>query len=159
MEHCSNCNRSVTRTKFGSGLCRDCWATERAGMCQIEGCDALPRTHGVCPAHYNFYPQLRYLAGDPITERRTMSDGYINARVAGILTGEHRLIMAKMLGRVLKVGESVHHKNGNRVDNRPENLELWQSSPRFGQRVSESHAVTCPACGTPITLTVTARRP
>jgi hypothetical protein len=68
------------------------------------------------------------------------SDGYLlvhcpeypkatkgNGRVKRGYVLEHRLIMANHLGRVLRDDENIHHINGDKTDNRIDNLELTNS--------------------------------
>lgn len=50
---------------------------------------------------------------------------------------EHVFIMAEHLKRPLRKGESVHHKNCDRLDNRIENLELWVKGQPPGGRVDD----------------------
>lgn len=60
-----------------------------------------------------------------------------NATNARGAIAEHTFIMSEYIKRPLKKGETVHHINGNRSDNRIENLELWHKSHPPGQRLED----------------------
>lgn len=102
------------------------------------------------PDHPNFrygrqvsgegYVMVWLSEGDPLAAMRN-DRGYVR---------EHRIVMARQLGRVLYPYEQVHHRNGERADNRPENLELWETDHPAGQRPDDvpdrKHCPTC-SCG------------
>lgn len=114
--------------------------------CSIQGCIKLALysdTRGHCAMHHSrFYK--RGDAGSPEPEIAPKGAGTTDANGYRVVRGrkEHHLVMEHILGRPLWPDESVHHKNGIRDDNRPENLELWNidrrgQNQRNGQRVED----------------------
>lgn len=53
---------------------------------------------------------------------------------------EHILVAEELLGRHLHPDENVHHRNGVKDDNRPENLEIWTRPQPSGIRAADAIA-------------------
>jgi hypothetical protein len=124
--------------------------------CSVDGCSSRSLSRGWCRSHYY---RARGNHGNPLgpatkevqqrntfrerakpdrPERLTTRDGYAWVIVpTGGRRQEHRVVMERMLGRPLERHENVHHINGVKDDNRPENLELWVVSQPSGQRVDD----------------------
>lgn len=151
MIECSD--ETCARPIKASGLCSRHYQAARihsnAGpRCTIDGCTNADYCRGLCPKHYQRQRQGRDLTPERERGDGAEIDGYVYRITPGHPRGrrnhdyvaEHRLVMERILGRHLTPKETVHHRNGVRNDNRPENLELWNGSHPAGQRAADKLA-------------------
>ncbi len=113
-------------------------------VCAAEDCGIPSMAKGLCSRHYQRQREGLNLDSpwrDYALYRSKNSEGYVMLRGLPVYPAayvlEHRHVMEQHLGRALRPGETVHHRNGKRDDNRVENLELWAKSHPTGQRVSD----------------------
>lgn len=78
------------------------------------------------------------LSGLPAHEQEMFAP--MAARNGGTYIPEHRLVVARSLGRALTSEEVVHHINGLKADNRPENLEHHESNSSHRMKHAEVDA-------------------
>ena len=108
-------------------------------VCSVDGCHRHRAARGLCSMHI----QRLLATGEPgeaaplYDGRSVNTDRYIALARDGKQVLEHRVVMEDLLGRPLRATENVHHRNGVRIDNRPENLELWATAHPYGQRVDD----------------------
>lgn len=132
---CPNCKKEFSGyTKFCS---KDCWNKSRTGENHPlwKGGGRRPTAEG--------YIRVLIYPDNPFYEM-----GRRHSPISKDVL-EHRLVMAGILGRPLRKDESVHHLNGVKSDNRPENLELRSSNHGIGA------AMCCAECGSKNLIPVT----
>ena len=140
------CAGHYTQKSLGKEL-RPLRRRNPGATCDFEGCDQPHKAKGLCVGHWwqsrngdTLKPLWHRLR--EVGDARETSQGYIQVKVAEETPGtypggwimQHRQVMQTLLGRALLESEEVHHKNGVRSDNRPENLELWVVKQPKGQR-------------------------
>lgn len=121
--------------------------------CKIQNCEneILIKCRQLCRYHDNRYkrfgdPLISPGRGNPGKQRpkrnidgfRITPQGYREIRIQeGYWILEHRYNMEQKLNRKLYPNENVHHKDGNKLNNDIDNLELWIKYQPTGQRVED----------------------
>lgn len=101
--------------------------------CAIDECNRPSEKRGLCGAHYQ---RLRKY-GDPLISRKRPNgsgsvyidaEGYFRVQFGKTSNKLHRMIVEAVIGRPLLSSEIVHHKDHNKLNNNPENLEIMTRS-------------------------------
>lgn len=146
---CLQCNRIfwavLTRQKYCSHKCIGAF-NKTGKIVECAGCKKKiyrsmahlrSATRGIYSCSYKCFGVYHSGENHSYWKGGSIRDGYRIMSFKGKFYKEHRGVMENILGRKLKSFEIVHHKNGIRDDNRPENLELCCYIQPRGQRVSD----------------------
>ena len=119
-------------------------------ICTITGCGRRHTARGYCSRHYQRWA-LNLPLDVPKYENRKNKRGWIMGGYRWISTPdrgeilEHRYVMEKHIGRILDTDELVHHKNGDKIDNRLCNLEIMGRAEHTAHH--RGHRRPCLVCG------------
>lgn len=143
--------------KYGSHLC--IWAaceicgkrrwvlvkgtTPQSRVCY--GCRGVfmagPRPHLRGAANPNYKPGAQLMKCGYLRVRIEDDDPLISMAGKDRRAYEHRYVMAKSLGRPLMPNEEVHHRDGNKLNNSLENLELLEKGEHTRRHWQQGHRV------------------
>ncbi len=129
VQHCLHCGKAFELKR------NECLSTGGrpqkycSRYCRGAARKGVPSPYNQGGRHTDMYGYVNVLlpANDPLATMRT-KNGTVR---------EHRLVMARHLGRPLLKSETVHHIDGDRQNNALENLELWVRPHPDGRRLSD----------------------
>ena len=134
--------------KWYDSIARNCWTMP--SICKIEGCDKPVDSHEMCGMHaqrVRRYGDPHYVT--PEQQRRANNRAAQLARFDCVKQDtyrkrhgrhEHRLIAEQMLGRPLRLGEIVHHIDGNKQNNDPSNLQVMTQDHHLREHLAPDAA-------------------
>jgi hypothetical protein len=116
--------------------------------CTFPDCTRKHHAGGLCKGHDTQRQRGQPLRALGSEGRWVDPKGYVfircpdpdhpNAKSKPGWIAEHVWVMSQVLGRPLRRGESVHHLNNIKHDNRAENLQLWHTHQPKGASVEDT---------------------